>query len=83
MKMKGKTCLLGWEIHAFDEKGKIYVKGRFVFATKYGILCDEIYTIVKRGECTVIYGKIEGETVALANVYLGKDESICLNTRSY
>ena len=53
---KYKEAILGWEIHAFDENGEIYVKERF--ASQFGIVCNGFY-VIRDDESATIYEGIK------------------------
>ena len=67
--MKYKNRLIGYEVHAFDKDGNIYVRDRFRFQVG-GILCNNPYTIIKEDYAT-IYDRVgRGQKITLAKINL-------------
>lgn len=78
---KYKEAILGWEIHAFDENGEIYVKERF--ASQFGIVCNGFYVIRDDESATIYEGikpKRKNKDLALAKIYLEPTEALVITS---
>ena len=79
--MKYNDAILGWEIHAFDKNGKIYVKEKFTH--QFGILCNGFYVIRDDKSATIHEGrkpKKRNKDIVLAKVYLEPKEALVVTT---
>ena len=81
MVVEYKTSILGWEIHAFDKDGNIYVKERFTH--QFGIMCNNFY-VIRDDKSAMIYEgtkpKRKNKGFVLAKVYLEPTEALVVTS---
>ena len=73
--MKYNNCFYGWEKYALDEKGKRYIKERYILPAS-GIYCNHLYKEIEEKSVTVYDIDKSKQKIALAKVYFEKGETI-------